>query len=123
LRTTTNTRLPLTSLEYNEFGAPLLRLEDFIGVGLLSPADSAVVTASPNVFVLTRTAENDSQVFAYESVKWIRRLRDAAPLGAPKLCIVESDQGHFTPPDKTAQQWSLDLSLLDAWMDSPHSMR
>ena len=123
LRTTTNTKLPLTSLEYNEFGAPLLRLEDFIGVGLLSPADSAAVTASPNVFVLTRTAENDSQVFAYESVKWIRRLRDASPLGAPKLCIVESDQGHFTPPDKTAEQWSLDLSILDAWMDSPHSMR
>jgi hypothetical protein len=123
LRTTTNTSLPLTTLEYNEFGAPLLRLEDFIGVGLLSPADSAAVTASPEIFVLTRTAENDSQVFAYESVKWIRRLRASTTKGAPKLAIVESNQGHFTPPDKTAEQWALDLSILDAWMDSPQALR
>jgi prolyl oligopeptidase PreP (S9A serine peptidase family) len=117
LRTTTNTELPLTTLEYNEFGAPGLRLEDFISVGLLSPADSASVTPSPTIFVLTRTAENDSQVFAYESVKWIRRLRDHDSKGdAPKLCIVEQGQGHFTPPEKTIQQWSLDCALLDSWI-------
>ena len=64
LRTTTNHELPLTQLEFNEFGAPSERLSDFMSVGLLSPADAATTTASPAVFVLTRTAENDSQVFA-----------------------------------------------------------
>lgn len=64
LRTTTNNELPLTELEFNEFGAPAHRLSDFLSVGLLSPADAASTTGSPEVFVLTRTAENDSQVFA-----------------------------------------------------------
>jgi protease II len=113
LRTTTNTSLPLTDLEHNEFGNPAGRLEDFLSVGLLSPADSATVISCPSVFVLTRTAEHDSQVFAYESVKWIRRLRKS---GGTKLCIVESGQGHFTPPDKTIRQWAIDCALLDSWI-------
>ncbi len=117
LRTTTNSDLPLTVLEYNEFGNPSERLEDFIGVGLISPADSAATTAAPGVFVLTRTAENDSQVYAYESVKWIRRLRAHDTLSAaPKLCIVERAQGHFTPPEKTSLQWAVDCALLDGWI-------
>jgi oligopeptidase B len=116
LRTTTNPGLPLTELEYNEFGNPLHRLEDFISVGLQSPVDSAAVTASLNVFVLTRTAENDSQVYAYESVKWIRRLRGHdTSKAAPKLCIVERGQGHFTPPDRQDVQRGLDCAFLDAW--------
>lgn len=116
LRTTTNPGLPLTELEYNEFGDPLHRLEDFISVGLQSPVDSASVTASPSVLVLTRTAENDSQVFAYESVKWIRRLRSHdRGQAAPKLCIVERGQGHFTPPDRQDFQRALDCAVLDAW--------
>ena len=117
LRTTTNPDLPLTSLEENEFGAPSQRLEDFIQVGMLSPADSSTMLKTPNIFVLTRTAEHDSQVFAYESVKWIRRLREnAGSNSAPKLCIIEHDQGHFTPPDATIKQWALDCSILDAWI-------
>jgi hypothetical protein len=118
LRTTTNPELPLTTLEYNEFGAPSLRLEDFMSVGRLSPVDSATVTATPEVFVLARTAENDSQVFAYEPVKWVRCLRDSAgaKARASKLVIVEKGQGHFTPPDMTVRQWSLDTAILDAWI-------
>lgn len=117
LRTTTNPELPLTSLEYNEFGAPLLCLQDFISVAQLSPADSAAVTASPKVFVFARTAENDSQVFAYESVKWIRRLRfSAGKNGFPKICLVEKGQGHFTPPERMMEQWSLDAAILNAWV-------
>jgi pimeloyl-ACP methyl ester carboxylesterase len=116
LRTTTNSTLPLTQLEYNEFGDPMHRLEDFISTGLQSPVDSATTTAFPNIFVLTRTAENDSEVFAYESVKWIRRLRSHdTNQSAPKLCIVESNQGHFTPPDRQEYQQALDCAFLDAW--------
>ena len=113
LRTTTNPELPLTTLEHNEFGNPSDRLEDFLSVGLLSPADTATILLSPSVFVLTRTAEFDSQVFAYEPVKWIRRLRKG---GGLKLAIIESGQGHFTPPDKTLKQWATDCALLDSWM-------
>jgi oligopeptidase B len=118
LRTTTNPELPLTALEYNEFGAPSLRLEDFIQVAQLSPADTAASTAFSNLLVIARTAENDSQVFAYESVKWIRRLREHSVKGAPKICLIEQDQGHFTPPEKTVAQWAIDAAILDAWVNS-----
>ncbi len=115
LRTTTNPSLPLTVLEYKEFGNPAKSLEDFIWTTLHSPADAATSFSAPSVFVLTRTAVHDSQVFAYESVKWIRRLREQAPTGLPKLCMLESDQGHFTPPDKAIHQWATDCALLEAW--------
>lgn len=118
LRTTTNPDLPLTVLEYNEFGNPKGRLEDFLSVGLLSPADSATVLKTPSIFVLVRTASNDSQVFAYEPLKWIRRLRKQAPKGEPKLCLVDRHGGHFTSPDMQLQSWTLDMALLDSWMDS-----
>jgi dipeptidyl aminopeptidase/acylaminoacyl peptidase len=119
LRTTTNPDLPLTSLETNEFGAPAMRLDDFISVGRLSPADTAAGKAAPNVFVWARTAEHDSQVFAYEPVKWVRRLRAVGGVQAkgPKIVLVEKGQGHFTPPDATVQQWSLDCAVLDSWME------
>jgi dienelactone hydrolase len=117
LRTTTNPSLPLTTLEYNEFGAPALRLEDFLFVARTSPADSATVLSTPEVLVIARTAEHDSQVYTYEPVKWVRRLRANAPDGAPKVCVVERGQGHFTPPDLAAQQAALDLAVLDAWVD------
>lgn len=121
LRTTTNPDLPLTVLESNEFGAPAMRLDDFVSVGRLSPADTAVVKAAPNVFVWARTAEHDSQVFAYEPIKWVRRLRavGGAHAKGPKIVLVEKGQGHFTPPDATVQQWSLDCAVLDAWMGRP----
>ncbi len=115
LRTTTNPSLPLTVLEYKEFGNPAKSLEDFIWTTLHSPADAATTFSAPSIFVLTRTAVHDSQVFAYESVKWIRRLRKQAPTGLPKLCMLESDQGHFTPPDKAIYQWATDCALLEAW--------
>lgn len=117
LRTTTNPNLPLTTLEYNEFGAPALRLEDFLFVARTSPADTATVLRTPEVLVYARTAEHDSQVYTYEPVKWIRRLRANAPDSAPKVCVVERGQGHFTPPDLAAQQAALDLAVLDALVD------
>ena len=113
LRTTTNPNLPLTTLEHNEFGNPSEVLQDFMEVALLSPADTASTLSAPTIFVLARTAENDSQVFTYESVKWIRRLRKQ---GAPKLCIIEKGQGHFTPPDLQYKQWAVDCALLDSWI-------
>jgi hypothetical protein len=120
LRTTTNDELPLTVLEYDEFGNPRMRLEDFLDVGLMSPADSATLLKTPNVFVLARTAVHDSQVFAYEPLKWIRRLREHAPKGAPKLCVVNRHAGHFTAPDIQYDQWSLDCAMLDAWVSGEY---
>jgi hypothetical protein len=114
LQTTTNPSLPLTRIEYGEFGNPAESLADFIYVGLTSPATAAAAQSCPGVFVLARTAAHDSQVYTYEAIKWIRRLRTNAPYGEAKLCIVEGGQGHFTPPESEAEQYGLDLALVEA---------
>ncbi len=117
LRTTTNPHLPLTRMEYQEFGNPAKRLEDLISVASLSPVDGATVLPPSPVFVLARTALHDSQVYTYEAVKWIHRLRKHTKQEAPKLVLVEKDQGHFTPAEQTHYQYALDASLLLSWVD------
>jgi oligopeptidase B len=117
LETTTNPGLPLTAIEYGEFGNPAANLEDLIFVGLTSPAVSAAVMTTPSIFVVARTAVNDSQVYAYETVKWIRRLREnGGTHGAPKITLFENGQGHFTPPDGSAVQYATDAALIDTLM-------
>ena len=120
LRTTTNIELPLTRLEYKEFGDPAHNLRDLLSVGLLSPADAAVDLKTPNVFVYAKTATNDPQVLTYESVKWIRRLRKASPTGAPKLLKVDFGIGHFTPPNSAAKTLASDCAILLKLTDLAH---
>ena len=120
LRTTTNTALPLTQLEYKEFGDPAHNLEDFLSVGLLSPADAAVGLKTPNIFVYAKTATNDSQVYTYEPVKWIRRLRQASPNGQAKLLKVDFDTGHFTNPTRIARTSAIDCAILNLLIDKKY---
>ncbi len=117
LRTTTNPHLPLTRMEYQEFGNPAKRIEDLISVASLSPVDGATVLPPSPVFVLARTALHDSQVYTYEAIKWVHRLRKHTNHEAPKLVLVEKNQGHFTPADEAYYQYALDASLLLAWVD------
>lgn len=111
LRTTTNQDLPLTQMEYNEFGDPGHRLEDFKFLVDLSPADVAITTEAPNVFVLARTGLNDSEVYAYEPVKWIRRLRKTGDK-EKKIIGIAIDEGHFYSGSAAIQAKAEDFSLL-----------
>jgi oligopeptidase B len=120
LQTTTNPTLPLTRIEYGEFGNPGESLADFITVGLSSPALTAALVPCPAVFVLARTALNDVQVYPYETIKWVRRLREndmGLKNSRPKLTIVSGGQGHFTPPDEEVAQHGLDAAVLEELMD------
>lgn len=85
LRTSTNPDLPLTVGEYKEFGNPAERLTNFHELLHVSPINSLPAEGAPGVFVLTRVGLEDKQVYAYESFKWIQRLR-----------------GHVSPPSKAA---------------------
>ncbi len=116
LRTTTNPYLPLTRMEYKEFGNPAHKLEDLISVASLSPVDGATILPPSPVFVLARTALHDSQVYTYEAIKWVHRLRKHSKQEAPKLVLVEKDQGHFTPADGAYYQYALDACLLLSWI-------
>jgi hypothetical protein len=78
VRTTTNRALPLTEIETDEFGLPSQRLSDLVSMMRWSPMELLALTAGDGVrgvWQLVRTGVNDSQVYAYESMKWVTRCR------------------------------------------------
>jgi hypothetical protein len=60
----------------------------------------------PGVFQIVRTALNDSQVYAYESVKWVTRA------GPSAFLAIEGEQGHFVSGSKNTEQMAEDLAVL-----------
>jgi oligopeptidase B len=118
LRTTTNTSLPLTVMEFNEFGNPGERLEDLVTLGRISPMEGIPAAGYPELFALIRTGANDKEVFAYEPVKWILKSRGNKVRDANKLLAFEADEGHFVNGATGLQHRAEDLALLLAWRQS-----
>lgn len=122
LRTTTNPALPLTKMEYNEFGDPAHKPHDMGFLVNMSPADLAVTLHAPDIFVMARTGLNDSEVYAYEPVKWIRRLRNGGdsqnlnpnpnPNPQPKIIGIAEGEGHFYSERTALQAKAEDLAIL-----------
>jgi poly(3-hydroxybutyrate) depolymerase len=118
LNTTSNPTLPLTKLEYNEFGDPH-RLPNAQTLVSLSPIDALPSGGAPSIFVLTRTASNDKEVYAYESVKWITRLRDLQDAkGEPKLLAFTEKEGHFAPAGRSGNERANDMAIFHSWLAS-----
>jgi protease II len=115
LRTTTNSSLPLTELEFDEFGNPKERIEDLVTLGQISPVDIIPKEGYPKLFSLMRTGKNDKQVLTYEPVKWTLRARKSYQ-SAPKLLAIFENQGHFVHGASGLEQQAIDLELLKAWM-------
>lgn len=113
LNTTSNPNLPLTRLEYNEFGDPR-RLPNAQTLISLSPINALPPEGAPSIFVLTRTAENDKEVYAYESVKWITRLSKGT--SAPKLLAFTESEGHFASQRTSNQERAQDMALFHSWL-------
>ena len=107
LRTTTNRTLPLTDIEADEFGLPDRSFAEFVDVASWSPMERIPVKGLPGVLQIVRTALNDSQVYAYESVKWITRSRCS-----DAYLAVEGGQGHFPSADKNNSQQAQDLAVI-----------
>ena len=116
LRTTTNPALPLTTIEYNEFGNPRERLEDLMSVMRVSPVDQAAGRGAPGVFVLSRAGGKDTQVLAYEPLKWTLRLREGGG-SEGKLFAYEPDEGHFYRREVDIVKRATDLAILMTRLD------
>jgi protease II len=119
LNTTSNPELPLTQLEYDEFGNPH-RVQNAQALLHLSPIDSLPSTGAPKILVLSRTASNDKEVFAYESVKWITRLQDldkqyGSLSTSPKLLAIQEGEGHFAPLHSVKEERAKDMAILHFW--------
>lgn len=116
LRTTTNPHLPLTQMEYDEFGDPVRRVEEWHALKKISPVDTVPRVSGhpemPKPVLVIRTALHDSQVLPYEALKWSHRLREA---GWPAVFVgIDHDGGHFAAATSMEAQRAEDAALLDA---------
>jgi len=112
LRTITNRSLPLTDIETDEFGLPEQRVSDFVGALSWSPMEELLAggKGTPGVAQIVRTGLNDSEVLAYESVKWVIRSRNGKD--RPIFLAVEGNQGHFVHGSLGLKQKAEDLAIL-----------
>lgn len=111
LRTTTNPELPLTVYEYDEFGDPATKPNEYEALQTLSPVDSATLAPPDAPLFLVRTAINDYQVFAYEALKFAKKMRG---LGWPVLVGMDNDGGHFVKTQNMYEQFAADYLILNA---------
>ena len=112
LRTTTNPTLPLTQLEYDEFGDPRSRPAEYRALRKISPVDTVPACVEGKCpLIIVRTALHDTQVLPYETLKWAARLR-AAGWGRVYAGI-DHDGGHFAAAKSMVQQRAEDVSILE----------
>jgi oligopeptidase B len=107
LRTTSNPRLPLTQMEYDEFGDPR-RPADYAALLRISPVDT--VSHGGSTVVLVRTALHDMEVSPYEAVKWVTKLQSK---GWDAVLALDRDGGHFAASTKSVEQAAENAAFLD----------
>ena len=124
LRTSSNPKLPLTVGEFKEFGNPKERILNFKELLSVSPINTLPPGGAPGVFVLSRVGLLDRQVFAYESFKWIQRLRGEStpdeshpshPRG--KYVTIERNEAHQYSYEAFSKCRARDLAIMNAWVD------
>lgn len=119
LRTSSNPALPLTKGEYQEFGNPMEKILNFKELLSVSPINTVPTEGAPGVFVMSHVGLLDKQVYAYESFKWIQKLRGAASereaLG--KYVTFERYEAHVYRPKQMPHIRGIDLAILDAWAE------
>lgn len=121
LRTSSNPDLPLTVGEYKEFGNPIEKILNFKELMQVSPINTVPAGGAPGVFVMSHVGLLDKQVFAYESFKWIQRLRGSEypDSSKPKMKYVtfERKEAHQYRPKRLPRFRAIDFAILDSWVD------
>ncbi len=112
LQTTSNPALPLTQLEYDEFGDPVHRSADRVALEKISPIDTVPFCVNKKCpTVLIRTGLHDMQVLPYEALKWSAQLRKK---GWPNVLVgIDHGGGHFAAANQLVHQRSEDAAILD----------
>ncbi|GAA4266768.1 S9 family peptidase [Frondihabitans peucedani] len=83
--------LPLTVIEWDEWGDPLHDPEVYDYMAGYTPYENVADDASGYPRILAVTSLNDTRVLYVEPAKWVARLRDA---GAPVNLKIEMQAGH-----------------------------
>jgi hypothetical protein len=113
--TMSNPALPLTGVEYDEFGNPA-ESGAMTKMIAISPVNApARIGKRPKV--LLRSGCEDTQVYCYEPLKFADRLR--GELGFEEVfCPVEAGEGHFYSEDAWLKARGADMALLDCWAEA-----
>lgn len=91
LNTILDPSLPLTVIEWDEWGDPLHDPEVYAYMKSYTPYENVDGRVYPPILAITSL--NDTRVFYHEPAKWIARLRDVAN-GGPFLLKTEMGAGH-----------------------------
>ena len=91
LTTILDPSLPLTVIEWEEWGNPLHDPEVYAYMKSYSPYENVTAQAYPPILAITSL--NDTRVFFVEPAKWVARLR-ATATGGPFLLKTEMEAGH-----------------------------
>jgi Protease II len=91
LNTILDPSLPLTVIEWDEWGDPLHNADVYAYMKSYSPYENVDDKTYPKILAITSL--NDTRVLYHEPAKWIARLRDTAK-GGPFLLKTEMGAGH-----------------------------
>ena len=84
--------LPLTPIEWPEWGNPITSAEDFALIRSYSPYDNVASKAYPAILVTAGL--NDPRVTYWEPAKWVAKLRELKTDSNPLLMRINLEAGH-----------------------------
>ena len=109
LTTIMDASLPLTVMEWEEWGNPVESPEIYACMKAYSPYDNVAEQAYPRI--LATAGLNDPRVSYWEPAKWVQRLRELTTSDAPILLKTEMGAGHGGPSGR-----------YDAWREEAFSI-
>ena len=92
LNTILDPSLPLTAMEWEEWGNPIESDDAYRYMKSYSPYDNVEAKAYPNILALA--GFNDPRVSYWEPAKWVARLRATITGGGPVLLRTNMGAGH-----------------------------
>ncbi|MGV9709150.1 S9 family peptidase [Gordonia sp. NPDC003424] len=104
--------LPLTVIEWDEWGNPLHDPEVYAYMRSYSPYEN--VEAKPYPPILAETSLNDTRVLFTEAAKWVARLQEKSTSGNPVLLKTEMSAGHGGVSGRY-KQWE-EIAFEIAWI-------
>lgn len=118
LNTMLDDTLPLTPIEWPEWGNPLEDAEAFRAILAYSPYENVKPQAYPPI--LATAGLNDPRVTYWEPAKWVARLRELNTADAPVLLKTNMGAGHggksgrFEALEEMAEEYAFVLATLGA---------
>ena len=117
LGTMLDATLPLTPIEWPEWGNPIEDEAAYRAIADYSPYDN--VTAQPYPAMLVTAGLNDPRVTYWEPAKWVARLRECGTGEAPLLLKTNMEAGHggksgrFEALRETAEEFAFILAAFE----------